>query len=168
MIKLLRLALLTLFPFACYAQDVTGHISGTLQGYASEWFITASAEGGQSDWSGDETYAWVTILGHTTANTVLETEGALSLSFEMIPEIGGFNVLAREIIYYRQPEKMYLSQQDSAEIQVTSAAFEDGELHVTGKFAATLGSTDDFGATIDMNDPRIVAGTFDATLLILE
>ncbi len=168
MTKLFALSLIAVLPMKLQAQDVVGHITGLLQGYQSVWFVTSSVEGGQSDWSGDETYALVTILGHTTANTVLETSGALALSFEMISEAGGYNVLGREIAYYRQPEILYLSKPDNAEIQVTSAMFEEGQLHIVGKFAGTLHATDDFGATFDLADSRIVAGSFDAELLILE
>lgn len=168
MIKFLKFLPALLLTQPATAQDVRGQIDGTLQGYASQWFVTASDEGGQSDWSGDESYAIVAILGHRAANTVLDTEGALALTFEMIPEAGGYNVLGREIAYYRQPEILYLSQGDSAEIQVTEATFDGGQLHVTGKFAGTLGATDDFGETFSVDDARIVAGTFEATLLVME
>lgn len=160
--------LLLLFPAALRAQEVVGNIDGTLQSYANNWFVTSSPEGGQSSWDGDETYAWVSIFGHATANTVLETAGAISLTFEIVPEAGGYNVLAREIGYYRTPDMHYLSQTDKAEIQVIAAEFDDGALHISGKFAGTLGRSDDFGATIDMQNSRQVAGTFDTTLLLLE
>ena len=159
---------LALFSQAIQAQEVIGHINGTLQGYERIWFVTTSQEGGQSSWGGDEEYTWVGISGHTAANTVLETTGALWLSFELIREAGGFNVLAREIAYYRTPSIMYISQSDKAEIQVTAAEFIDGELQISGKFAGTLGRTMDSGLTLDMTDNRRVEGIFDAKLLLLE
>ncbi len=167
MLRLIPILLL-LFPAPLRAQEVIGQIDGTLQGFATHWFVTSSAEGGQSSWDGDETYAWVSIFGHAIPNTVLETAGSVSLTFEIVPDAGGYIVLAREIGYYRTPDILYLSQTDKAEIQVTAAEFDDGALHISGKFAGTLGRSDDFGATIDMQNSRQVEGTFDATLLLLE
>ena len=164
----LFLIFVALFPQATQAQEIIGQINGTLQGYERIWFVTTSQEGGQSSWGGDEEYAWVGISGHTAENTVLETTGAIWLSFELIREAGGFNVLAREIAYYRTPNIMYISQSDKAEIQVTAAEFSDGELQISGKFAGTLGRTPDSGQTIDMSDNRRVEGVFDAKLLLLE
>ncbi len=160
--------LLVFFPLATQAQETIGQIVGTLQGYESRWFVTTSAEGGQSSWGGDADYTWVEISGHTSENTVLETAGSIWLSFELIREAGGFNVLAREIAYYRTLDIMYISQSDKAEIQVTAAEFIDGELQISGKFAATLGRTADSGQTIDIKDNRRVEGIFNTKLLLLE
>jgi uncharacterized protein (UPF0297 family) len=158
----LLFVLMMAWPLAAPAQEVIGTIGGNLQGRPANWFVTASAEGGQSDWIGDETYAQVTILGHATVNTVLETTGALMLSFEMVQEAGGYNVLGRDITYYRRPDKAYVSGENEAEIQVTHVEFDDGLLTLSGKFAGTLSVTD------ETTDTRVVSGSFDASLLILE
>jgi hypothetical protein len=162
------LATALLWPLPSAAQEVVGTISGTLEGRPAQWFVTSSAEGGQSDWSGDETYALVTILGHRAANTVLETEGALVLSFEILSESGGYNVLGRDISYYRQQDRVYMSEVEAAEIRVTSAVFDEGLLTIEGEFAGTLGATEDFGQVVNMEDSRKVSGTFQTSLLILE
>jgi hypothetical protein len=149
-------------------QELIGHIAGSLQGSETDWFVTTSEYGGQSDWSGDPDYALVNIFGHRNANTTLEIPGAVAFSFEMVAESGGYNVLGSTVTYFRQADIIYMSQTDKAEIQVEQAVFEEGELSVSGKFAATLGATEDFGQTLDMSDSRVVQGTFEATLLILE
>lgn len=149
-------------------QELTGHIAGSLQGFETDWFVTTSEYGGQSDWSGDPDYALVNIFGHRNANTILEIPGAVALNFEIVAESGGYNVLGSTVTYFRQEDAVYASGMDKAEIQVDQATFDGDELSISGKFAATLGATEDFGQTFDMSDTRIVQGTFEATLLILE
>jgi hypothetical protein len=165
---MLRILALLAFPLPLAAQEVTGTISGTLQGYDSSWSVTRSAEGGLSDWSGDESWAWISLTGHATANTVLDLTGALTLAFELGDGATDPHVLAREITYSRQPGILFRTRPGSGEVEVTAAVFDEADLHLEGRFAATLYRLGPDGSEVLPPETRVVAGTFTADLLLLE
>lgn len=144
------------------AQQVTGQIAATLDGETRGWFITETEEMSQSDWSGTPEWAMVSLLGHTTPDTIMNSREALMIGFTATGPGPATDV---EIRFLAEGlSKAYVAKEDNAAVTIESLSAKGDRLSLSGSFTATMGYTEDFGRTIDMANSRAIEGTFEADI----
>lgn len=157
------LAVLLALPALAPAQQQTGSVSGVLAGETRTWYITETPEMSQSDWSGNASWAEVSIVAHATPDTIMNSREALLLSFE---STGTGPAQGVEIRFLAEGlSKAYVADSDSgASVVVEQLSVAGDRLTLSGSFSATLGWTENYGINVDMTNTRDVSGTFTGTI----
>lgn len=170
--RLRRLAIAAPVLFAAAApaaaQEVLGTIAGTLGGEAREWYVTASDEGSQSDWSGSDTWATVSLMGHAAADTTFRTREALSIGFTLTERAGATDP---EVSYFVEGiSKAYVGNPDETGLTITvdDYAFAEGVLTLSGTVTGTLAYSEDFGRSLDQGDTVEIDVAFETAVRELQ
>lgn len=119
----------------------------------------------QSDWSGSESWASVSIYGQPTDAAVFETYKAFSLAFELVNGTAGSGEARLSTSSDGEIVRYFADQSDDLlEVTVDSVDISSQLLTVVGTFAATMGTSENFGRDVDTSDPIEVTGEFSVTL----
>lgn len=142
------------------AQEITGTVTATIDGEERTWFGTAEDGMSQSDWSGDERYASVSIFAHPGPDTTLQARDALMIGFEMMASADAREVSLPEIVWMiGGMSDAYVADEDTgATIDLDSVTVEDDTLRISGSFAGEMVRSTDKG------DTRAIEGRFEAVL----
>lgn len=177
MIRILALAATLLLAAPAIAQNsigetvTVGEITATLDGAERTWFLTEAeitSDGAteimsQSDFSGDASWADVSLFGHTTPDTIMNSTEGLAISFA---SSGPGEADGVEIRFLTEGMfKGYVAEgENGARVTVDSLAAEGEGLRISGTFAATLGYSDTSGGPVDMTNTRAIEGSFDVVV----
>lgn len=153
-------------PVFAAAQEVTGTIAATLNGEERTWFITETPQMSQSDWKDFGYQASVSLLGHSTDNTVTSSHQALMVKFEYWGSDGAYTISAPEVVYLSQGMmKAHVGrQEDGVQINITSAEVNGDRLKIEGTISGDLIFTEVMMRKKDPNDVLSVEGSFSADL----
>lgn len=157
--------------FAILALSVTGAAqaeeAGTLTLDIDGESYAYTLWAGQSDWSGSESYASTNIYTQPAEGGDESDYKTFTLGFEVI---GGSasSAEARLTRLIDEERVRYFGNEDEDEggmsITVDEMSTSGEELSVSGSFSGQMGTSENYGRDIDLEDGLSVSGTFDVTL----
>lgn len=151
------------------AQEVLGTVTGTVGGEEREWYVTASDEGSQSDWLGSETWAEVSVVAHSTPDTIMRTTEALMVGFTLTGAGDNANASGAEVTFLVEGfSAAYVGEDDAVTVTITEHSVTDGVLSLAGTVEGTLAWTEDFGRTVDPDDTVVLEASFDTSVRPLQ
>ena len=171
MLRLLRraacvLGVLVFVQGGAVAQEVTGRITGRVDGIGREWFVTRQEAESRSDWSGVPGFQSVTHYGNARPDALSEPRDALVLSFNLVGDAGAPSASGVEIrLLVTGFSTAWMARSgEGARVSISDVEIEGDAMLVRGTFSARLGFSDSFGTRIDYARGRHVEGRFEATL----
>jgi len=162
-------AALFLAPTFCYAQDVFGTLTATIEGAERSWFLTS--DGGQSQSHGLKiavaNMQSFSLWGQPTADTVAEAKDSLLLKFDIMA-VGGTTMPLNVSLTYLADgwASGWLANEEGQTVFTLSTLEEvDGGLLVEGSFASTAYYSDNLvSGQVDPSQTMQIDGNFSATL----
>lgn len=156
-------------PTCCYAQDVIGTLTATIEGTERSWFLTSN--GGQSQSHGLNiavaNMQSFSLWGQPTADTVAETKDSLLLKFDVMA-VGGNTVPLNVSLTYLADgwASGWLANEGDQTVFTLSTLQEvDGGLFLEGVFASTSYYSDNLvSGRGDPLQTMQIDGTFSAIL----
>lgn len=152
------------------AEDADGTLTASIGDEERIWYITSSSMMGQyvsqSDWSEPLSgRISVSLMGHASPDTVMDTEGALMLSFTVRSPTGDAEVIEPELNYLvgGMTEAFSSSEDGSASVSVDSISVDGETLKVSGAFEGTLNFRSMGGAAPPATESvKLQGGRFEA------
>lgn len=148
---------LSLLPAA--AQQPGGTIVGTFEGQDVSWSINAM----RSDFSGDDTYRAVSIMGWKGSQPA--GLGQIMIGFELRQD--GTELPEIRLLTPAGAPDYYGNEDTGAIVEITSVSENNGFLSLSGTLNTRLGSSDDHGKTLDMTKPAALELTFEGVVEVL-
>lgn len=147
----------SLLPAA--AVEPGGTIAGTFEGQDVSWSINTM----QSDFSGNDTYRTVSIMGWKGSQPA--GLGQIMIGFELRQD--GTELPEIRLLTPKGEADYYGNEDTGAIVEITSVSEDDGFLSLSGTLTTRLGLSDDFGKTLDMTKPATLELTFEGGVEVL-
>ena len=157
---------LAVSPLAVRGQQLPGVLTASIDGQNKRWSLSANSEPSPSYWSGDEATTRIVISAGNEGATVPDAS-LLTISFSVIDRQGTSQVTEVDVVYSPDPNAgAFVTQGHGAGSLIDLETLMRGgdQLRLSGKFEVELFYTDDFGASLDLENSRNISGSFDVAL----
>ncbi|MCL3881948.1 hypothetical protein [Marivita sp. GX14005] len=160
--QLLVAASMTLLAALPAGAEERGAVTLMVDGKEMQLPLNAS----QSDWSGSESYASVSISARPADDPTGEQIKSLSLGFDFANGTASLP----ELYLLRAGEgdalvRLFGNEEDGKlTVQVSRSVVEGPFLAIEGSFSGAVGPSEDYGRTVDLSDPADVSGSFNVVL----
>jgi hypothetical protein len=156
-------------PSYCYAQDVFGTLTATVEGAERRWFLTADGEQSQSQrlTIAVANLQSFSLWGQPTADTVSEAKDSLLLKFDIMAVGGNIMPLNVSLTYLADGwASGWLASEENQTVFTLSTLEEvDGGIFLEGSFASTAYYSDNLvSGQVDPSQTMQIDGRFSATL----
>ena len=122
-------------------------------------------QAGQSDWGGSTAYGSVNIYARPTDDATWALFKTLTLGFSFMGDtVDGAEISLTRLIEGDILQNVFGDEDTGLVVGLEEATVDGAFLSVSGQFSSGMGTSQNYGGTIDMANPMAISGSFNVIL----